>query len=188
MLLFCMFIMTLSFIGGGVAVFLAVADNAPPLLIVLRAKLRAKFPRVFSPPPRLFMLDHDGIPTPAKSLTEWSNWWNENHHQRNVQTSVNTYRNPSNPKVLVEWIATTVFLGVNHRFQGSGPPLIYETIVQGGLLDGEVVRYASEVEALEGHRLIQETHSELVKALEVETRLAVATSELLPAQTINGNN
>lgn len=46
---------------------------------------------------------------------------------------------------------STVFLGINHRF-GNGPPLLFETMVFGGILDQEQERYTTWEEAEEGHR------------------------------------
>ncbi len=45
---------------------------------------------------------------------------------------------------------STVFLGLNHQF-GDGPPLLYETMVFGGPMDGEQERYSTRAEATEGH-------------------------------------
>lgn len=44
---------------------------------------------------------------------------------------------------------STVWLGLDHSI--DGPPIIFETMVFGGPLDGERWRYATEAEALEGH-------------------------------------
>jgi hypothetical protein len=46
---------------------------------------------------------------------------------------------------------STVWLGLNHRFIGDGPPLIYESMVFGGILDGERDRYTNWNAALAGH-------------------------------------
>ena len=46
---------------------------------------------------------------------------------------------------------STVWLGLDHRF-GAGPPLIFETLVFGGPLDGEMQRYSTEQDAQAGHR------------------------------------
>lgn len=46
---------------------------------------------------------------------------------------------------------STVWLGLDHGF-GSGRLEIFETMVFGGRYDHELVRYATEGEALEGHR------------------------------------
>lgn len=45
---------------------------------------------------------------------------------------------------------STVWLGINHQW-GAGPPLIFETMVFGGNLNEECVRYSTESEALVGH-------------------------------------
>ncbi len=45
---------------------------------------------------------------------------------------------------------STVWLGVDHNF-GSGPPLLFETMVFGGKLDEEQERYSTEAEAEAGH-------------------------------------
>lgn len=44
-----------------------------------------------------------------------------------------------------------MFLGLDHRFGSSGPPLIFETMVFGGSLDQEQDRYATIDEAKTGH-------------------------------------
>lgn len=44
-----------------------------------------------------------------------------------------------------------MFLGLDHRHFGKGPPLLYETMVFGGEADGECARYSTRTEALAGH-------------------------------------
>jgi hypothetical protein len=46
---------------------------------------------------------------------------------------------------------STVWMGLDHNFLANGPPLIFETMIFGGVLDGECWRYATEREAREGH-------------------------------------
>jgi hypothetical protein len=46
---------------------------------------------------------------------------------------------------------STVFLGLDHGF-GSGPPMIFETMVFGGPLDQEQERYSTWDEAEAGHQ------------------------------------
>lgn len=46
---------------------------------------------------------------------------------------------------------STVFLGLDHSFDESGPPILFETMVFGGPLDEEQVRYATWDEAVAGH-------------------------------------
>lgn len=47
---------------------------------------------------------------------------------------------------------STVWLGLNHNWAPQGPPLIFETMVFGGPLDEEQVRYPTESQAQMGHR------------------------------------
>ena len=47
---------------------------------------------------------------------------------------------------------STVWLGMDHNY-GDGPPLIFETMIFGGDHDDETWRYATEVEAVAGHRV-----------------------------------
>lgn len=50
---------------------------------------------------------------------------------------------------------STVFLGLDHSF-GSGPPLLFETMVFGGPFDQEQDRYSTWAEAEAGHARIVE--------------------------------
>ena len=63
-------------------------------------------------------------------------------------------QNIENRKVKRETVGeadvSTVFLGLDHSF-GSGPPLLFETIVFGGNFDGEMNRYETWDEAVTGH-------------------------------------
>ena len=52
-------------------------------------------------------------------------------------------------------VVSTVFLGLDHRFNNSeGAPLIFETLVFGGEMDGETFRYSTWEEAETGHKLM----------------------------------
>ncbi len=47
---------------------------------------------------------------------------------------------------------STVFLCLDHSFIGrNGPPLVFETMVFGGLLDGHMDRYCTWAAAVDGH-------------------------------------
>lgn len=48
---------------------------------------------------------------------------------------------------------STVFLCIDHNFLGSGPPLLFETMIFGGPLDGYQDRYCTWDEAVAGHEL-----------------------------------
>ena len=45
---------------------------------------------------------------------------------------------------------STVFLGLNHNFR-DGEPLLFETLIFGGPLDGEMWRYSTYDQAERGH-------------------------------------
>jgi hypothetical protein len=45
-------------------------------------------------------------------------------------------------------------LGLDHNFSENGPPILYETMVFGGALDGEQDRYCTREEAVSGHALM----------------------------------
>jgi hypothetical protein len=55
-------------------------------------------------------------------------------------------------QITSEITVSTVFLGLDHRFFGKGPPILFETIIFGGPLDGEGLRYSSYDDAEIGHR------------------------------------
>jgi hypothetical protein len=46
---------------------------------------------------------------------------------------------------------STVWLGLNHRWDPDGPPLIFETMVFGGPRDEEQWRWSTEEQARAGH-------------------------------------
>jgi len=48
---------------------------------------------------------------------------------------------------------STVFLGLDHSWNGP-PPLLFETLVFGGALDGEMFRYETWEEAEKGHAIM----------------------------------
>lgn len=53
-------------------------------------------------------------------------------------------------------VISTVFLGMDHSFGMGGPPILFETMVFGGLLDKEQERYSTREEAKAGHKAMVE--------------------------------
>ena len=53
------------------------------------------------------------------------------------------------------WVST-VFLGMDHSFGREGGPVLFETMVFGGPLDGEQDRYRTIDEARAGHAAMVE--------------------------------
>lgn len=79
--------------------------------------------------------DRQGNPI---SMMEWCKKFEDNGYKRvSFDKLENCY-------------VSTVWLGVDHNFLG-GNPLIFETLVFGGPLDGEMYRYHTEEEAIKGH-------------------------------------
>jgi hypothetical protein len=84
-----------------------------------------------------YILDASGQPQECEDLFEWALWLEtaERHiHDAKVGDSR----------------VSTVFRGLDHSF-GMGPPLLFETMVFGGPLDGEQERYTNRELASEGH-------------------------------------
>ncbi len=104
-------------------------------------------------------------PVPVSMLT-WARWFNDSAQRIVAQTEV---RRPDADPVLV----STVFLGLDHNYYPSGPPILFETMVFGGPLDGYQYRYATFEEALQGHQLCTDetTLEGKVAAWEVAARI-----------------
>ena len=83
-----------------------------------------------------YILDNNGE-TVATDAMSWAKWFEENNR---VLIRSN----------FTDGTISTVFLGLNHQY-GEGPPLLFETLVFGGKLDGKMNRYSSKEEALIGH-------------------------------------
>jgi len=91
----------------------------------------------------------NGEPAKELDLIKWAQWF-ESSDRIVEQTQIR------------DVTVSTVFLALNHNY-GKGEPLIYETMVFKGPLDGEMNRYATKEQAIEGHRIMVEK----VKAKEV---------------------
>jgi hypothetical protein len=98
----------------------------------------------------------DGTPCPDEM--EWAKQFSRDHAQKRVRETI-----LSNGL----WVST-VWIGIDHAFN-NGPPMIFETMVfpskerLGEDLDME--RYATEAEAIDGHRRMVEkwkTHETIV--------------------------
>jgi len=81
-------------------------------------------------------------PVPVDDLLEWGAWLQtaDRHVALDIFGDVRV---------------STVFLGLDHSF-GGGAPLLFETMVFGGPLDGEQERYHTWDEAEAGHKLMIE--------------------------------
>ena len=66
---------------------------------------------------------------------------------------------------------STVWLGVDHRFHGDGPPIIFESMIFDGPHSGWAWRYCTDQDAFRGH-------CEIVQALQ-EGREPMVSEELI---------
>ena len=89
--------------------------------------------------PLYYILDAEKRPIPAADVLEWGHFFNS--PDRIVDnTEVGDLR------------ISTVFLGLDHRFFGDGPPILFETMIFGGPLNMSQWRYASWDDAETGHK------------------------------------
>lgn len=85
-----------------------------------------------------YILDDEGNPVACEDLERWALWMVDGDRQV-ARDEVG------------EALVSTVFLGLDHRFGGDGPPILWETMVFGDPLDGEQWRYSSKAAAIAGH-------------------------------------
>jgi len=98
---------------------------------------------------RCYVLDDQGNPVPCDVLT-WGRWMEAADTYRLRTIAKDRDEGPGADPVEV----STVFLGLDHNYRGSGPPVLWETLVFGGPLDGTQRRYDSRDAALRGHQAI----------------------------------
>lgn len=87
-----------------------------------------------------YILDAEGNPVLERSMMAWTMWRVANEEAMIVARDE-----------LNNCFVSTVFLGINHNWSG-GEPILYETMVFDGPLDGEQDRYCTKQEAEEGHK------------------------------------
>lgn len=101
--------------------------------------------------PDKYILDAHGDPVPCDDVIAWSIWFERASRDRSRIVAHDKDESDPNGTILV----STVFLGLDHQW-GDGPPVLWETLVLGGPLDGEMNRYSSRAAALRGHQLMCE--------------------------------
>lgn len=90
-----------------------------------------------------YIINENGQPEPAPDLLLWARWF-ETADRVVAKTEVGE-----------DIMVSTVFLGTDHQW-GDGPPILYETLVFGGELDGEMERYSTQEDAKVGHAAMVE--------------------------------
>ena len=86
---------------------------------------------------KYYMLDGQN-PVECKDLLTWAKWF-ETASRRVAHDEQNGVR------------VSTVFLGLDHCFDGDGPPVLFETMIFGGEHDQDQERYCTWEEAEAGH-------------------------------------
>ena len=84
-----------------------------------------------------YILDGHKV-VPCCDLMEWAEWFEaaDRHVDRTMVGDIKV---------------STVFLGLDHSF-GGGEPQLFETMIFGGKLDGEMWRYSTWEQAEKGHQ------------------------------------
>ena len=99
-----------------------------------------------------FILDGHKV-VPADLMT-WAKWF-ETAGTSRIVAKTNVGDVPDS-----EASISTVFLGIDHNFSDSGPPLLFETLVFGGKHADHMERYSTWDEAEKGHARIVAMHVE----------------------------
>ena len=88
---------------------------------------------------RWYILDNNNNPV-AKPVLEAAQWLDDNPSRKTVKRDE-----------IGDILVSTVFLGLDHSFNG-GTPVLWETMIFGGEHDQYQERYTSHKDALEGHK------------------------------------
>jgi len=78
-------------------------------------------------------------PKQVESLIEWSEWYSKSNH---------LVKRTELPDGV---IISTIFLGQDTRISKAFPPILFETMIQGGLHDMYVEKYSTWEDAEKGH-------------------------------------
>lgn len=98
----------------------------------------------------LYILDERGEPAVESDLRTWARWYQQDE-RRVVRQQAWTGANGDEVRL------STVFLGLDHRFSSrpwilrGDEPVLWESMVFGGPLDGKQLRYCSRADAIAGH-------------------------------------
>jgi hypothetical protein len=93
-----------------------------------------------------YILDEHGEPQPMTDVLLWGLWFER--ASRDGSRIVQQDYVEGCDQVGV----STVFLGLDHNFTATGPPVLWESLVFGTALDGEQRRYTSKAAAIRGHQ------------------------------------
>lgn len=93
------------------------------------------------PDPLFYILDHEHRPVcVGEDVRAWGEFFRDIEKRRVATT-----------EITADCFVSTVFLGIDRRYGGKGPPLLFETMIFGGPLDQHTWRYSSWDDAETGH-------------------------------------
>lgn len=93
-----------------------------------------------------YILNAAGEPVPCDDLMQWAQWFE--HADRQLDGDYVTL-----PDSGLTVYVSTVFLGIEHDcWRHLLAPVLWETMIFNGDLDGYCRRWCSQAEALQGHR------------------------------------
>ncbi len=90
-----------------------------------------------------YLLNEDHGVTPVPEGDDDLKLWTEGFEK--------SYRIVAQDQVGNKWVST-VFLGIDHNYRDDGPPLLFETMVFEDDHGGDMWRYSTWDEAMEGHK------------------------------------
>lgn len=91
---------------------------------------------------RIYWYKLEGV-VPVIDLTD-GRWMQENEEARQVAFT----------EITKDVFVSTVFLCIDHNFLDTGKPILFETLVFGGKMDGHMERYETWFQAEQGHQKI----------------------------------
>jgi hypothetical protein len=103
-----------------------------------------------------YILDEHHRVQRIDDFLEWARWWEQPGNRAVAQT-----------KFECGVMVSTIFLGIDHRHFGKGPPVLFETVVFEMTMDGdsEQRRYTSWDDAETGHKAaVRRVKAQLEKA------------------------
>lgn len=89
-----------------------------------------------------YILDEDGNPVVEPDLMKWAQWF---------EASWPEARRVAWTQIVPGVHVSTVFLGSDHNWFDGGPPVLFETMVFGGVWDQAQWRHCTRVQAVAGH-------------------------------------
>jgi hypothetical protein len=109
--------------------------------------------------PRWYILDHERRPVRVDDALTWGRWLQEVEDNHVAHEEIGDTR------------VSTIFLGLDHRHSGNGPPMLFETMIFGGMLDGTRWRYSTWDDAETGHAMaVKKARAALDHAVEQHER------------------